>query len=158
MSQAGGVPPLSQGGFNVTSKGLSKALKAAGAAGLFLGYSSPTCTYCAVHEEHYSAYDALAATHRGQLPRLARVNADRERTLVARHEIADLPALVLAHGGRWTRYAGPHTRAAMAAFGAAQRAPASQPVRGEAEKFGARLDVVNSPSLSFFTLYIEAAI
>ena len=125
--------PLSSGAFNVTAKNLSRAIKAAGTAGLYLGFSAGSCAYCAVHEPQYSAYDAVAATHAKLLPRFARVNTDRERVLASRYEVAELPAAVLAFGDRWVHYKGRHTPAAMAAFGVthASKKP-SQPVRSEA--------------------------
>jgi hypothetical protein len=123
---------LSSGSFNVTLKNLSRALHAATTGSLFLGYSSSACSYCAVHEPAYAAYDSLARSHAKALPLLARVDADRERTLASRHEVTDLPAVVLAFGNRWTPYTGPHTRRAMAAFAATQLAPPSHAVRSEA--------------------------
>ena len=123
---------LSSGSFNVTLKNLSRALRAASTGSLFLGYSSSACSYCAVHEPAYAAYDSLARSHAKALPLLARVDADRERALASRHEVTDLPAVVLALGNRWTPYTGPHTRRAMAAFAATQLAPPSRAVRGEA--------------------------
>ena len=123
---------LSSGSFNVTLKNLSRALRAASTGSLFLGYSSSACSYCAVHEPAYAAYDALARSHAKALPLLARVDADCERALVSRHEVTDLPAVVLAFGNRWTAYTGPHTRRAMAAFAATQLAPPSHAVRSEA--------------------------
>ena len=123
---------LSSGSFNVTLKNLSRALRAASTGSLFLGYSSSACSYCAVHEPAYAAYDALARSHAKALPLLARVDADRERALASRHEVTDLPAVVLAFGNRWTAYTGPHTRRAMAAFAATQLAPPSHAVRSEA--------------------------
>ena len=58
-------PPtgLSSGSFNVTLKNLSRALRAASTGSLFLGYSSSSCAYCAVHEPAYAVYDALARAH-----------------------------------------------------------------------------------------------
>ena len=123
---------LSSGSFNVTLKNLSRALHAASTGSLFLGYSSSSCAYCAVHEPAYAAYDALARSHAKALPLLARVDADRERALASRHEVTELPALVLASSDRWTPYTGPHTRRAMAAFAATQLAPPSLAVRSEA--------------------------
>ena len=123
---------LSSGSFNVTLKNLSRALRAASTGSLFLGYSSSACSYCAVHEPAYAAYDSLARSHAKALPLLARVDADRERALASRHEVTDLPAVVLALGNRWTPYTGPHPRRAMAAFAATQLAPPSRAVRGEA--------------------------
>ena len=85
-------PPtgLSSGSFNVTLKNLSRALRAASTGSLFLGYSSSSCAYCAVHEPAYAAYDALARSHAKALPLLARVDADRERALASRHEVTEL--------------------------------------------------------------------
>ena len=123
---------LSSGVYNVTLKNLSRALKAAASGSLFLGYSSGACSYCAVHEPAYASYDALAKAHAKALPRFARVDADRERTLASRHEVTDLPTIVLAFAKRWTPYAGPHTRPAMAAFAVTQLAPQSRAVRSEA--------------------------
>ena len=123
---------LSSGSFNVTLKNLSRALRAASTGSLFLGYSSSACSYCAVHEPAYAAYDSLARSHPKALPLLARVDADRERALASRHEVNNLPTVVLAFGNRWTPYAGPHTRRAMAAFAATQLAPPSHTVRSEA--------------------------
>ena len=85
-----------------------------------------------MHEPAYAAYDALARSHAKALPLLARVDADRERALASRHEVTELPALVLASSDRWTPYTGPHTRRAMAAFAATQLAPPSLAVRSEA--------------------------
>ena len=123
---------LSSGSFNVTLKNLSRALRAASTGSLFLGYSSGHCSYCAVHEPSYAAYDSLARSHSKALPLLARVDADHERVLASRHEVTDLPAVVLVFRNRWTPYTGPHTHRAMAAFAATQLAPPSRAVRSEA--------------------------
>ena len=44
-------------------------------------------------------------------------------------QVEELPALVLAWQGRWVTYKGPHTRAAMTAFGEAHLSPACTDLR-----------------------------
>ena len=72
---------------NVTSRNLTRALKAAGARGLFLGFTASSCAYCAVHEAEWAAYAAARLTGRAaaSLPDLLRVDADHERKLARRH-------------------------------------------------------------------------
>ena len=126
---AAATPPLL---VNVTAANSSKALRAAGARGTFLGFTAASCMYCSLHEAEWREYAALAAESTA-LPHMMRVDADLEEMMVRRHEVMQLPALVLSWSGRWTRYEGPHTSSAMAAFGAAQIAPLVQALSGMRE-------------------------
>eukprot|EP00966_Prymnesium_polylepis_P104070 2410002-Prymnesium_polylepis.1 len=137
MASDASLPPLTAGAANVTSKNLTRALSRAGARGLFLGFSAAYCSYCAVHEAQYAAYAALAASASARLPALMRVDAASERALLRRHEIDELPALVLAWSGRWTAYTGPHRSDAIAEFGEAQRAPLVEVLKGGAAELEA---------------------
>ena len=116
---------------NVTASNLTRALKLAGARGLFLGFTAASCFHCTVHEAAWAAY--LGSAQVANLPLLARIDGDRESALIRRHEIDELPALVLAWSNRHTMYTGPHTNAAMAAFGAAQLTPPAIELRDEEE-------------------------
>ena len=116
----------------VTSKNLTAALKRAGKRGLFIGFTASTCTYCSVHEAEWNAYaDAQSGTL--TLPQMVRVDADRDRSLLHRHEVEEIPAVVLAWRNRWIPYAGIHSRAAMTAFGAAQLSAPAQHLSNESE-------------------------
>ena len=134
----------------LASLGASNAtqlLRAAGDRGLFLGFSAASCQYCKPHESEWEKYAALleipedgdgpAAVADGaagpKLPGIARVDADVQLALTAQHEVTDLPSLVLAWSDHWTAYAGPHSATAMAAFGAAQLAPAAIELKSETE-------------------------
>ena len=113
---------------------LSQALVSAGARGVFLGFTAASCAYCASQEAAWAAYLAHAqADASASLPLLVRIDGDRDVALLHRHEIEDLPALALAWRDRHTLYTGPHTFAAMRAFGAAQLAPAAVELSGEDE-------------------------
>ncbi|KAL1525168.1 hypothetical protein AB1Y20_020039 [Prymnesium parvum] len=120
--------PLAAGAANVTSRNLTAALSRVGARGAFLGFSSPHCTYCAAHEPQYAAYAALAPDE--ALPPLLRVNAAREAALLRRHEVEELPALVLAWSHAWVHYTGAHHSASMAEFAASRLAPLVETLRG----------------------------
>ena len=134
MSSAGqpALAPLAAGVANVTAKNLSRALTLAGSKGLFLGFSAMYCSYCAVHEAEYAVYTALAQSS-ATLPPLMRVNADKDRSLLRRHEVEEIPALVLARSHDWTAYTGPHESKAMAEFGEAQASPLVDILRNEAQ-------------------------
>ncbi|KAL3924967.1 MAG: hypothetical protein SGPRY_003764, partial [Prymnesium sp.] len=102
-------------GSHVTVRNLSRALALAGARGLWLSFSAPHCSYCAVHEPEYTAYASLSS-HSATLAGLVRVDASSEAALSRRYEVEELPALVLAWKARWTAYTGLHHRDAMVAF------------------------------------------
>lgn len=127
------MPPAGDIPF-VTTRNITAALKNAGGRGVFIGFSAGSCNYCTVHEAEWSSYlvhsNALPATVR--LPQMVWVDGDRERSLLRRHEVQEIPALVLAWHDRWTPYSGLHTRAAMAAFGSAHLSPAAIELDSEA--------------------------
>ena len=115
---------------SVSSSNISRALTSAGARGLFLGFTAASCTYCNIHEAAWAAYLTRASASSASLPLLVRIDGDRERALLRRHEVEELPALILAWPDRHTSYAGPHTSTAMATFAASQLMPAAVELSG----------------------------
>jgi hypothetical protein len=114
---------------SVSAANVSDLLRGAGKHGLYLAFTAATCSYCKPYEGEWERYamtlhNTSADGSAPFLPGIARVDTDGEQTLASQHDITDLPSLVLAWHGRWMHYAGPHTSAAMAAFGSAQLAPA----------------------------------
>ena len=108
---------------NATASNLTRALKAAGTRGIFIGFTAVSCIHCVHHEAVWGTYLASTSNYRTELPLLLRVDSDRESKLLRRHEVVELPALVLAWPDRSVTYTGPHTHAAMVAFGEAQLTP-----------------------------------
>lgn len=106
----------------LTSRNIRDALRRTGSNGLFIGFSATSCSYCAVHEAEWSNYSNTLGAQPA-LPHISWIDADKERSLLRRYEVQELPALVLAWQTRWTPYTGVHTRAAMAAFASAQLSP-----------------------------------
>lgn len=78
-------------------------------------------------------YNTSTSSSTQAMPGIARVDTDADQTLASRYDVSELPSLVLAWSGRWMHYAGPHTTAAVAAFGSAQLAPVAIEIRSEAE-------------------------
>lgn len=121
---------LAAGVANVTTKNVSKALARAGARGLFLGFSAVYCSFCAVHEIEYAAYNALAEAS-ASLPRLMRINAEINPALVRRYEVQELPSLVLAWSDHWTAFTGLHVSEAMVEFAEAHLSPLVEVLQDE---------------------------
>ena len=111
---------------NVTASNLTRALRLAGTRGLYLAFTAEGCIHCGAHEAEWGAYADFAAITTTTVPGIVRVDGDRDRALLRRYEVEELPALLLAWNDRWTTYAGVHERAAMATFGAAQLAPVTR--------------------------------
>lgn len=138
---------------NVTSVNFTRALKAAGKRGVFLGFSASSCGYCATHEAAWAAYADFAAyagvdgrsSAAPAVPAIARVDSDRDRSLFQRYEVEELPAIILAWKKHWVAYTGVHTRDALAAFGAAHNEPTTRMLRGDA-KLSALLDAQRAVS------------
>ena len=118
---------------SITAANFTKSLSLAGGRGMYIGFSAKSCSWCTPHEEAWAHY--LGNFSNTSLPLLARVDGDRDESLLRKHEIDELPALVLAWSDRYTNYAGIHTRAALAAFGAAQLTPPAVELDGSETLF-----------------------
>ena len=119
---------------SVCARNVTRLLRAASVQGAFLGFTASSCAHCADHETQWAAYAAMAAASpAAALPAIFRVDSDVERSLVRRHEVVEVPALVLAWHDRFTPYIGPHTSAAMLAFASAQLEPPAVRLKGERE-------------------------
>jgi hypothetical protein len=118
---------------SVAFSNLTRTLHAVGARGLYLGFTSSSCAHCSEHEAEWQQYADASASSEQELPWIVRVDSDRSRKLVRRHEVQQLPTLVLAWSSHWINYAGPHTAAALTAFGAAQLSPVSVEVHSREE-------------------------
>ena len=84
-----------------TSKNLTRAINAAGARGLFIGFTALSCTYCTDSESAWSTY-FLSRSH--SLPDIVRIDTDEGTSVIDRYEATSLPSLVLAWRHRWTAY------------------------------------------------------
>ena len=94
---------------SITAANFTKSLSLAGGRGMYIGFSAKSCSWC-TREEAWAHY--LGNFSNTSLPLLARVDGDRDESLLRKHEIDELPALVLAWSDRYELRRHSHPRGA----------------------------------------------